>query len=102
MVKFYKNILKLKRYLFEIQWIVGVQCLYLYQVNRRFEQARAEKKPIYVCIYLIIIFQKQANELSQDQSKYKLFKNQIIFFRSFDLSSSHSLLFGYQINAVPK
>ena len=50
MVKFYKNILKLKRYLFEIQWIVGVQCLYLYQVNRRFEKARAEKKPIYVCI----------------------------------------------------
>ena len=61
-----------------------------------------KKKPIYVCIYLIIIFQKQANELSQDQSKYKLFKNQIIFFRSFDLSSSDSHLFGYQINAVPK
>ena len=80
MVKFYKNILKLKRYLFEIQWIVGVQCLYLYQVNRRFEKARAEKKPIYVCIYLIIIFLKQATELSQDQSKYKLFKNQITFF----------------------
>ena len=102
MVKFYKNILKLKRYLFEIQWIVGVQCLYLYQVNRRFEKARAEKKPLYVCIYLIIIFQKQATELSQDQSKYKLFKNQITFFRSFDLSSSESHLFGYQINAVPK
>ena len=78
MVKFYKNILKLKRYLFEIQWIVGVQCLYLYQVNRRFEKARAEKKN-YICIYLIIIFLKQATELSQDQSKYKLFKNQIIF-----------------------
>ena len=61
-----------------------------------------KKKPIYVCIYLIIIFQKQATEFSQYQSKYKLFKNQIIFFRSFDLSSSDSHLFGYQINAVPK